>query len=275
MISHEQTTALVTGGASGIGKAIAQALVDRGAYVVIADLESTKVDAAVAEFGDRARGVVCDLAEPDAADMAVREAFAWRQRLDLVCSNAGIGHNKKIKNEPLGIQAQRLFEVNCFASVRIVQAYLRALEPGGTRGRLMITGSENSLSLPAAVKGRGLGLYGAAKHAILILAEWLRDECQDTLDVHVLLPGAVYTPLIARGLPDPRMAPASLGLIMPERCAEIALKGMDLGLFYIPTHAHISEDMRPRYQGVADALLQLGLRERPSEAVSQTPVIAD
>jgi hypothetical protein len=48
-------------------------------------------------------------------------------------------------------------------------------------------------------------------------------------------------------------------MIMPERCAEIALKGMDLGLFYIPTHAHLAADMRPRTQGVAAALKALGL----------------
>ena len=45
-----------------------------------------------------------------------------------------------------------------------------------------------------------------------------------------------------------------------ERCAEIALNGMDLGLFYIPTHAHIAQDIEPRYRGVLDALSALGLR---------------
>jgi NAD(P)-dependent dehydrogenase (short-subunit alcohol dehydrogenase family) len=227
---------------------------------VIDDLEQRKIEAAVAEMGEKARGMVCDLAEPGAAEKAINDAIAWRGRLELVCSNAGIGHNKKIKNEPLGPQAERLFAVNCFAAVRVAQAYLRALEPGGARGRLMITGSENSLSVPPAVKGRGLGLYGASKHAVLIIAEWLRDECMDRLDVHVLLPGAVYTPLIAQGLPDPKKAPPSLELIMPERCAEIALSGMDLGLFYIPTQAHIGDDIKPRYEGVLGALKQLGLR---------------
>ena len=74
------------------------------------------------------------------------------------------------------------------------------------------------------------------------------------------MPGAVYTGLIAPLIPDPAKAPAGLNLIMPERCAEIALRGMDLGLFYIPTHAHIAEDMKPRTQGVAEALEALGLR---------------
>lgn len=260
MIDHANATALVTGAASGIGKALAEALVARGAFVVLADIDEAGVKATASALGERARAIATDLADPTSAASLVEQAFAWRGRLELVCSNAGIGRNKKLKNEPLGAEAEQLFAVNFFAAVRIAQAYLRVLEPSGARGRLMITGSENSLSIPAAVKGRGLGLYGATKHGVLIMAEWLRDESVSSLDVHVLMPGAVYTPLIARALPDPALAPPELGLITPERCAEIALKGMDLGLFYIPTHAHIAQDIEPRYRGVLDGLTALGLR---------------
>lgn len=260
MIDHENTTVLVTGAGSGIGKALAEALAARGAFVVLADVNKAGVHAVAAKIGANALPVVVDLVDPESAVGLINEAFAWRGRLDLVCSNAGVGHNTKIKNEPFGPATERLFAVNFFAAVRIAQAYLRAIEPSGARGGLMITGSENSLSAPAAVKGRGLGLYGATKHGVLIMAEWLRDENDGALDVHVLMPGAVYTPLIARGLPDPAKAPPELGLIMPERCAELALKGMDLGLFYIPTHAHIADDMQPRQDGVVGALKALGLR---------------
>lgn len=259
MIDYKDATALVTGAASGIGKALSEALTARGAFVVLADINEVGVNAAAVEIGENALAVAVDLAKPEAAAELVKRAFAWRGRLDLVCSNAGIGHNKKIKNEPLGPDSTLLLAVNLFAAVRIAQAYLRAIEPSGARGRMMITGSENSLSAPAAVKGRGLGLYGATKHGVLIMAEWLRDESAAALDVHLLMPGAVYTPLIARGLPDPTRAPPEFGLIMPERCAELALKGMDLGLFYIPTHAHIRQDIQPRYEGVLGALKALGL----------------
>lgn len=79
------------------------------------------------------------------------------------------------------------------------------------------------------------------------------------MDVHVLMPGGVYTPLIARHIPDPNDLPPEMNIILPERCAEIALNGLDLGLFYIPTHAHIADDMRPRTEGVAASLKALGL----------------
>jgi hypothetical protein len=77
--------------------------------------------------------------------------------------------------------------------------------------------------------------------------------------VHVLLPGAVYTPLIQKALPDPALAPPALNLIMPERAAEVALKGLDLGLFYIPTQRHLADDMRARFDGVRSAVEVLGL----------------
>lgn len=261
MIDYDGKTALVTGAASGIGKALAQALAQRGAHVVLADVDAAGAQAAAAELGSVARAVIADLAQPDAAGKLITNALTWRGGLDLVCSNAGIGHNCRLMKEELGPEVERLFAVNLFAGLRLAQAYVRAIEPTGARGRLMITGSENSLSVPAAVRGAGLGLYAASKHGVLIMAEWLRDElAKAPMDVHVLLPGAVYTPLIAKALPDPAKAPAELGLIMPERCAEIALKGLDLGLFYIPTQAHLADDMRPRSEGVAAALTALGLR---------------
>jgi short-subunit dehydrogenase len=181
-------------------------------------------------------------------------------RLDLVCSNAGIGHNKRILKEPLDAATDRLFNVNLFAAVRLAQAYAARLEAENARGRIMFTASENSLSVPSAVKGMRLGLYAATKHALLITLEWLRDEVAGgPLDVHVLLPGAVYTPLVARNLPDPKMAPPALNLIMPDRCAEIALKGMDLGLFYIPTQPHLLADMQPRVDAMKASLKALQL----------------
>ncbi len=253
MIDHAGKVALVTGAASGIGRALAAALTARGATVVAADVQG----------GD---GVTpCDLAEPGAAESLVAQVFAAHGRLDLVCSNAGVGRNKRLLKETPGDGAvERLFAVNTFAAIRLAQAYVPRLRDAGLAGRIMITGSENSLSVPAAVKGAGLGLYAASKHAVLIAAEWLRDELAGMgapVAVHVLLPGAVYTPLIAAQLPDPANAPPELGLIMPERCAALALDGMDRGLFYIPTHGHIVDDMRARSEGVAAAARALGLRD--------------
>jgi NAD(P)-dependent dehydrogenase (short-subunit alcohol dehydrogenase family) len=261
MIDYQGKAALVTGAASGIGQALAAALAARGARVVLADIDSVGVEAAAAGIGGAATAIAVDLAEAGAPGRLVQAAFAVHGRLDLVCSNAGLGRGRRLMKETRDAALERLFAVNLFAGLEIAQAYLPLVEARGGRGRLMLTGSENSLSVPAAVQGGRMGMYGATKHALLVMAEWLRIEwAQAPVDLHILMPGAVYTPLIAAVLPDPAKAPPGLGLIFPDRCAELALKGMDLGLFYIPTHAHLIDDMQPRLRGVAEALAALGVR---------------
>lgn len=260
MIDHHGKTALVTGGASGIGKALASALKARGATVILADIDAATLGEAAAELGTGTHSIPCDLAHPDAPARLIEEAYRITGRVDLVCSNAGIGNNRRLRKQELDDKAARLLDVNLFAGLRLAQRYLSMLESRGARGRMLFTASENSLSVPSAVRGMGLGLYAATKHALLILLEWLRDETREgAVDLHVLLPGAVYTPLVARNLPDPAMAPPGLHLIQPERCAEVALAGMDLGLFYIPTQRHLLDDMQPRMEGIRAAIDALGL----------------
>jgi len=262
MIDYQGTTTLVTGGASGIGKALAGALLTRGARVILADVNRELLETTAEALGGLPT-IVTDLAATDAPGRLVDAAFAIDGRLDLICSNAGIGRGKRVLEEDFDDAAlTRLFNVNLFAGLRIAQAYAAALRRVGARGRLLLTCSENSLSVPAAVKGARLGMYAATKHALLIAAEWLRDETQgDPFALHALMPGAVYTPLVARSLPDPQRAPKELELIMPERCAEVALRGMDLELFYIPTQPHLATDMGPRHDGVAAAVRALGLAQ--------------
>jgi len=258
MIDYHGKTVLVTGAASGIGKAMAAALKTRGADVVLADVNADGVRNAAKEIGGHA--IACDLADAAAPARLIDEAFAQNGRLDLVCSNAGIGHRRRVLKESFDAEMERLFAINLFAGIRLAQAYVAKLQ-GPARGRILFTASENSLSVPEAVKNSRIAFYAATKHSLLIVAEWMKTEMGETpLDVHVLMPGAVYTPLIAAALPDPAMAPRELELIMPERCAEIALKGLDLGLFYIPTQPHLATDMIPRSQGVQNAVKALGLK---------------
>ena len=262
MIDYNGKTAMVTGGASGIGRALAQALARRGARILLVDRnEQGLVETARAIAGSET--VVADLSNPEAAQKLVEAAYEKVGPIDLICSNAGIarGGRATTVQERLDLTVTQLFEVNLFASVRIAQAYAEKLTETGGRGRLMITGSEHSLSLPKRTRRNRMALYAATKHAVLIIAEWMREEfpAHTPIDVHVLLPGMTYSAMIARVLTNPADAPPEAGLIMPDRCAEIALQGMDLGLFYIPTHPHLANDMRVRLDGVAAAIEALGL----------------
>jgi NAD(P)-dependent dehydrogenase (short-subunit alcohol dehydrogenase family) len=260
MIDYKGQVALVTGGASGIGLALAQALHARGARTILADVNEAGLAAAAQQLGAGCTVLACDLSQP--ADQAglVERALQMAGRIDIVCSNAGVGRNKRVLKEAFDDVAERVLTVNLRAGVRIAQAYHAHLDASGRQGRILFTASENSLAVPSAVRGSGLGLYAASKHGLLVMAEWLRDETAGgPMAVHVLLPGAVYTPLIQKALPDPALAPPALNLIMPERAAEVALKGLDLGLFYIPTQRHLADDMRARFDGVRSAVEVLGL----------------
>jgi len=260
MIDYKGQVALVTGGASGIGLAIARALQARGAQVILADVNEAGLAAAVQQLGPGCTALACDLAQTADPAGLVERALQVAGRIDLVCSNAGVGRNKRVLKEPFDDVAERVLAVNLRAGIRIAQAYHAHLDASGRLGRILFTASENSLAVPAAVRGGALGLYGASKHGLLIMAEWLRDETAGgPMAVHVLLPGAVYTPLIQKALPDPALAPPALNLILPERAAEVALQGLDLGLFYIPTQRHLAEDMRARFDGVRAAVEALGL----------------
>jgi NAD(P)-dependent dehydrogenase (short-subunit alcohol dehydrogenase family) len=265
MIDWTGQVALVTGAASGIGRSLAEALSKRGARIIAADIDSTGAHDTVERTGGSALTV--DLSQPGAAADLVARAYALAGRVDFIASNAGMGSGpgpkRLLKADIDAPRVEDMFEVNMFAAIRLAQAWVPRLEADGTRGRLMITGSENSLSVPEAVKTFGLGLYGASKHGVLVLAEWLRTECEGgnkPLEVSLLLPGGVYTGMTADGLgPDPEKWPAAMGVIRPEVAAAIALNGLDEGLFYIPTHRHLADDMAARFDGVREAIRRLKL----------------
>ena len=265
MIDYQGKTVLLTGAASGIGEATAIALSKRNAKVICADVDADGVKETAATIGEGATAILSDLSAPNAAEQLVDQAYEAAGHLDLIFSNAGIGHRSSLIKEPFDATdaMAKLFEINFFAGPKIAQAYARHLEADGKRGRLMVTASENSLSVPTAVSAAKMTFYGATKHALLVAMEWLRIEQEKAglLDLHVLLPGAVYTPLVARSLPDPSMAPPELELITAEQCAEIALKGMDLDLFYIPTQAHLLEDMQPRIKDIEASLKALEIEK--------------
>lgn len=251
--------ALVTGGGSGIGLALAKALVARGDRVIVADLESEAARVATRDAG--ALFMPVDLRDAAAPSRLVTAAWDALGPLDLIASNAGVARNKRLLREPLDAEAHALFDVNAFAAVRLAQAYRARLDAEGHRGKLMITASENSLSIPAAVKSFGLGLYAASKHAVLALGEWLAVEnTAGPMGIHILLPGPVYSPAVAASIPDPAQAPPDFTLISCDACASIALRGLDLGLLYIPTHAHLLDDMAARHTGLSEAITALNLR---------------
>ena len=120
MIDYDGKTALVTGGASGIGRALAEALAARGAKVLVADIDGER--AGVVANAIDGVAITADLSDPDVPARLVAQAYEALGRLDLICSNAGLGRNKRLLKEPLGDEVDSLFSSTSlpdFASHRL------------------------------------------------------------------------------------------------------------------------------------------------------------
>ena len=189
-----QRVAVVTGGASGIGRSLCLALAERGAAaVVVADVdaaEASKVAAAIEADGHRAMAVTADVArEADVGDLVARAEEAFGP-IDLFCSNAGIIVDGGVE-VPDDAWA-RIWAVNVQSHVYVTRAVLPRMLARG-EGYLVLTASAAGL-----LTELGSAPYTVTKHAAVALAEWLSITYGDQgLRVSCLCPQAVRTNLIA------------------------------------------------------------------------------
>ena len=177
--------AVVTGGASGIGLAIAQEFVEHGASVVVADRRQPGLDEAVAAIGPKSSGVVADVSNRADMEALFREVMARHGRLDAVVANAGIGDHAAL-GSITEEQFDRTFDVNVKGVLFTVQPVLPLLPSGGT---IIIIGSTASISPPP-----GMSIYGGAKAAVRdFVRGWIQDIKGSGVRINVLSPGAVDT----------------------------------------------------------------------------------
>lgn len=170
---------LVTGAASGIGRAVAVALSEAGASVVGLDL--------VDPGNTVCPLVIADIAEAAAAADAVDRAAAKLGGLDILCNAAGIQRDARLEGMDM-TEMQRQFAVNVFGTIHISKAALRYL---GTDGRIVNIASE------LAHLGRaGSSAYCATKGAILSLTRSWARELAPTILVNAVAPGPTDTPLL-------------------------------------------------------------------------------
>lgn len=187
--------AIVTGGGSGIGRALATLLAGRGARVAVADISLEDARATADAIGASAKAYRCDV-----TDLASMEAMAEQVKQDIgrvnfVFANAGVlVQAGLLETDPA--EFEWLFDVNVrgvFHTLRAFSGQLLDAASGGEPARLVITGSENSVGLPF------LGImsaYTATKHALLGLADAARRDLEETgVKVSILCPGGVNTRL--------------------------------------------------------------------------------
>ncbi len=217
--------AVVTGGSKGIGYAIAEALLEEGANVVICSRKQSDLDSAVARLSDKGKvvGVVTDVRDEDAVRTTLERCIAEFGGLDVVINNAGIGYFGKTVEELASDEFRRTLETNLFGVFYFCHHAIPLMKKRG--GGYII----NISSLAGQNPHPKMAAYNASKFALNGFSEALMQEVrQDGIKVSYICPGSVNTdfggdeasPEKAWQLQPPDIADAVLFLL---RCDDRAL----------------------------------------------------
>ena len=194
--TYEGSVAIVTGAASGIGKAIALELARRGCEVMIADIDVAESDAVVAAIhvsGGRASASALDVADHSAVKALVDRTMADNGRLDYLFNNAGIGVTGDAAEYTLE-SWRRIVEVNFMGVVHGVHAAYPTMIQQGFGHIVNIASTAGLLPSPSLVS------YSATKHAVVGLSRALRAEAHSRgVRVSVVCPGVIRTPILQGG----------------------------------------------------------------------------
>jgi NAD(P)-dependent dehydrogenase (short-subunit alcohol dehydrogenase family) len=180
--------AVVTGGASGIGRGIAEQLLAEGARVAIADIDGARAEAVAAEIG--AVGFRVDVADLASVQQLAQDVVAEFGGVDIVVNNAGVGPTGRIVDLTPD-DWKWITDVNYFGVVNGVQAFLPLLRANPAGGHIV-----NTASMAIFLPLEGLAPYVASKMAVYGLSQVLAAElASDGIPVHVsvLPPGPVHT----------------------------------------------------------------------------------
>jgi len=260
--------AVVTGGASGIGRAVAERLQRAGMTLVIADFDEDAL-AAAQEMG--ALGIRTDVSRYEDMEGLAAEVKARFGTCHLIVNNAGVGVYAAF--ERLSMQDWRwMFDVNFWGAVHGVKAFMPLLRANADGGHIVNTASINGLHvLP------GGAAYGATKHALVGFSDTLALELGlegVPIGVTCFCPGPVHTNIPTSGArrdvarygappPDPTRpdvvtkAFESLNrdaTISPEAAAEVLFEALQAERFWAITHPDLLEPVAQRYQDIFAAV---------------------
>jgi short-subunit dehydrogenase len=213
----QDAVVLVTGASGGIGAACARRLASRGAQVIVAGRDPTRLAAVAADVGGKP--VAADLVEPGGPERAARAALDVFGRVDAVLHCAGVGWHGPTETMTAH-DVDELVDLNVRAPMQLTRLLL---------GEMRARGSGH-VAFVASIAGwtgvSGEAVYAATKAALLAFAESLRLELDGSgVGVSVVTPGAVRTDFFARrGIPYSRRFPRP---VAPDTVAAAAVRGIE------------------------------------------------
>lgn len=267
-------TAVVTGGASGIGKAIAARCCAEGMNVVLADIEAGQLEIARQELagtGQRVIGVLTDVSQAGAIDRLARETVAAFGSVDLLVNNAGVGAGSTAWESTLEDWTW-VMGVNLWSVIHGIRTFVPIMLKQGTPAHIV-----NTASIAGLLKGHHSATYATTKHAVVALSEQLSLEFERTgapIGVSVLCPGWVNTRIneCARNRPahlrnqdehqppDPstpegrkrleELRKAMQGAPPASTMADPVFEAIRKGKLYIIPHEQFVENIRNRFDGI-------------------------
>jgi NAD(P)-dependent dehydrogenase (short-subunit alcohol dehydrogenase family) len=264
--------AVVTGAASGIGRAMAECFAHVGMKVVLADVEEKPLAAAVASLtasGADVCGVRTDVSKPEEVERLAQRAYERYGAAHVVCNNAGVGTGGLSWEQPLG-DWEWTFGVNLWGVIHGIRAFVpRMIEQG--QGHVV-----NTASMAGLGGAPGMGAYCATKHAVVGISECLHHEltlaAEGKVKVSVLCPGFVKTniadahrnrPAANPGKPAAQMSPQEQAMdammrdalsrgIAPSDVADQVLSAIVEERFWILTHPNMKKSIEVRTRGILE-----------------------
>ena len=269
MENVEGKVAFITGGASGLGLAMARSLTGAGMKVVLADIEQKALEAAWAEFEETNADVLTmkvDVTSREAMEQAANETIEAFGKVHVLCNNAGVAISGNIADMSYA-DWDWVNRVNYDGVVNGMVAFTNHIKAHGEGGHIV-----NTASLAGQIGVAGLSVYNATKFAVVGMSEAMRGDLEPfNIGTSVLCPGFVETGIYS----SERNRPSTLGgeeaskfdlgreesgsiqdlpnLMQPEVIGDMVLHAIQNNVFYIFSHTEAKEGVAMRGQAISDA----------------------